>query len=204
MKCREPVYLGLKGEGDGAWGWVQKGGELMEGLQSHEREFGCSDQHDLTMKIFVSPEMLSKPVPHTLGGKKSSFPWLCLSWEGSTGSRPHHICDLHVVTFHLGCAPAASAIVGIIYPGTGMYIALGPPGELSLRTKSLLCACLSREPIPLSPASPWTLRTRDMMMDQSRAKEPAVTKASHRDAREEMEGSAPDVPDGSQVQKQWL
>lgn len=85
-----------------------------------------------------------------------------------------------------------------------MYTALGPTGELSLRTKSLLCACLCREPIPPSPASPWTLRTRDMMMDQNRAKEPAVTKASHRDAREEMEGSAPDVPDGGQVQKQWL
>ena len=42
------------------------------------------------------------------------------------------------------------------------------------------------------------------MMDQNRAKEAAVTKASHRDAREEMEGSAPDVPDGGQVQKQWL
>ena len=177
----------------------------MEGLQSHEREFGCSaDQHDLTMKIFVSPEMLSKPIPHTLGGEKSSFPWLCLSWEGSTGSRPHHICDLHVVTSHQGCAPAALAIIGIIYPGTGTYTALDPMGELSLRAKSLLCACLCREPIPLSPASPWTMRTRDMVMDQSRANEPAVTQASHRDAREETEGSAPDVPDGGQVQKQWL
>lgn len=48
------------------------------------------------------------------------------------------------------------------------------------------------------------MRTRDMMMDLSRANEPTVTEASHRDAREEMEGSAPDVPDGSQVQKQWL
>ena len=119
------------------------------------KEFGCpADQHDLTMKIFVSPEMLSKPVPHTLGGKKSSFPWLCLSWEGSTGSRPHHICDLHAVTFHLDCAPAALAIVGIIYPRAGMYTPLGPTAELSLRTKSLLCACLCREPTPLSPASP--------------------------------------------------
>lgn len=35
------------------------------------KEFGCpADQHDLTMKTFVSPEMLSKPVPHTLGGKE--------------------------------------------------------------------------------------------------------------------------------------
>lgn len=85
-----------------------------------------------------------------------------------------------------------------------MYTPLGPTVELSLRIKSLFCACLCREPIPLSPVSPWTMRTRVMMMDQSRANEPAVTEASHRDAREEMEGSTPDVPDGGQVQKQWL
>lgn len=48
------------------------------------------------------------------------------------------------------------------------------------------------------------MRTRDMKMDHNRANEPAVTEASHRDAREETEGSAPDVPDGDQVQKQWL
>lgn len=38
-------------------------------------------------------------------------------------TQPNHICDLHLVKFHLGFAPASLAKLCIIYSGIGMYAA---------------------------------------------------------------------------------
>lgn len=123
--------------------------------------------------IFFPLRGCHKPDLYTLGEKQSTFSRQWLSWECSTGSQSNHICDLHLVKFHLGFAPASLAILCIIYSGTGMYTAFDPVegrvGGLK-ETKSIMCP-LCMQPLLLLPVSTWTMRTRDMGVDQDRANE---------------------------------
>lgn len=110
------------------------------------------------MKIFVSPEMLSKPVPHTLGGEKSSFPWLCLSGKVPQGAG--HICRLSP-----GLCSSSFGNHWYYLPRHGNVHSTWSNGELSLGKVSAVPACVGSPflcppplPGPWRPGTWWWTR----------------------------------------------
>lgn len=135
--------------------------------------YSSGDWHDLTLDILCLRRGCPMSIPRLHGEKQSRAPRLCLPWEGfrKKAAKPCLWSSFSKNVPGL-CSSIFSNIIDYFSRRRNVYHSLSKE-ESWAKTQNKVSIMLCVEPwcvVPLIHALPWSMRTRDTMMEQERTR----------------------------------